>query len=364
MNSPTVIFTGGHHTSALEVAKHLKDRGWQIIWFGHKYSMWGDTSPSAEYREVTAAGIKFIQLTAGKLHRTYNPLKLIRIPFGFLQSFWYLLRIRITSGKNLKGIVTFGGYLGVPVVFTGWLLGLPVIAHEQTTTAGWANKFISFFARKIAIAWSSAAQIYPLKKTVFVGLPLRQEILSVLNNPVAQKKLLFVTGGKQGSHIINIQVFAVLEKLLEKFTVVHQTGSSTVFRDYDQAVKLKSELPEKLQKKYLVHEYLSSAETARTLSAAEVVISRSGAHIMYELGLLGSRCVLIPIPWSSHNEQFKNAGVLENNSQAVILTQDDLTPESLLAAVEKAQKLQPSPLHLPKDATDKTVQLIESEFLK
>ena len=55
----TLVITGGHHTSALEVARLLRQEGWRIYWFGHRQSMWGDTSDSAEYREVTAAGIKF-----------------------------------------------------------------------------------------------------------------------------------------------------------------------------------------------------------------------------------------------------------------------------------------------------------------
>ena len=55
----TLVFTGGHHTGALEVAKMLKDKGWNIAWFGHRHSAWGDRSDSAEYKEVTADGIKF-----------------------------------------------------------------------------------------------------------------------------------------------------------------------------------------------------------------------------------------------------------------------------------------------------------------
>ena len=114
----TLVFTGGHHTGALEVAKILKNRGWEIVWFGHKHSMWRDTSHSSEYKEVTENGIKFYNLLAGKFHHTYNPLKLIRIPFGFLQTLYLLLKIRPV------GIVSFGGYLAVPTVIMGWVLGI------------------------------------------------------------------------------------------------------------------------------------------------------------------------------------------------------------------------------------------------
>src|SRR3972149_2405238 len=142
-----LVFTGGHHTSALEIATALRNEGWQITWFGHRHSLWDDSSDSAEYREVTAAGIKFYNLYAGKFYRTYNPLKLIRIPVGFIQSLLLLLLIRP------DGLVSFGGYLAVPVVITGWLLGIPAITHEQTVTAGYANSVIALLAKKIALSW-------------------------------------------------------------------------------------------------------------------------------------------------------------------------------------------------------------------
>ena len=151
----TLVFTGGHHTSALEVAKQLKRRGWRIIWFGHRHSMWSDKSDSAEYHDVTTSDIKFYNLQAGKFYRTFHPLKLIRIPWGFIQSFYWLLRLKPV------GIVSFGGYLAVPTVITGWILGIPAITHEQTVAAGWANRLIARFAQKIAVTWPVSARHYP-----------------------------------------------------------------------------------------------------------------------------------------------------------------------------------------------------------
>ena len=151
----TLVFTGGHHISSLSVALALKAEGVNIVWIGHRHSQWADTSDSAEYRDVTAAGIPFFDLQAGKFYQTFHPAKLIRIPWGFIQAFYYLVKIRPS------GIVSFGGYLAVPVVFVGWLLGIPSITHEQTVVAGWANKFISLFAKKVAITWPESASHFP-----------------------------------------------------------------------------------------------------------------------------------------------------------------------------------------------------------
>lgn len=337
-----LVFTGGHHTSALEVAKKLRERGWDIVWFGHRHSMWADKSDSAEYKEVTAAGIEFIDLKAGKFYRTFNPFKLIRIPLGFFQALFQLLLHRPA------GIVSFGGYLAVPTVLAGWLLGIPSITHEQTVVSGWANKFISLFVKKIALAWPDSAHRYPRSKTTFIGLPLRQEILRMKRSPI--KNLVYITGGKQGSQTINRAVFATLPKLLVHYRVVHQTGNL----DYSLAQT-------HLKTGYECFAF-DSTKAISALSQAAVVISRAGAHIVYELGYLGVPCVLIPIPWVSHNEQFLNAQILERNHQAVILPESQLTPQSLISSIKQALQLKPRPINLPTGATEKLTETIESLY--
>ena len=59
-----IIITGGHHTSALVVAKKLLKKSYQVYWFGHRHTINEDRSLSAEYRQVTAAGIPFYELKA------------------------------------------------------------------------------------------------------------------------------------------------------------------------------------------------------------------------------------------------------------------------------------------------------------
>ncbi len=363
MPDPVIIFTGGHHTAALEVARELRDRHRAtIIWFGHRHSMWKDRSDSAEYREVSTANFKFINLLAGKVYATYNPVRLARVPFGFVQAFLYLLFYRLKFGKRLKGVVTFGGYLGVPVSFCARLLGLQVIVHEQTAVAGWANKFIAIFAKKIALSWEKSLSHYPDKKTVFTGLPLRKEILEKIPVKHRNTKQIFITGGKQGSHAINSVVFAALTVLLPRYTVIHQTGSSSVFMDYQKAQEIKSHLPPDLARKYSIYDYLPPSGVAEMLANSGVVIGRSGAHTVYELAALGTPSVLIPLSWASHSEQLHNAKLLEAASQAVILEQSSLTPEALCRAIERVSNLSVSPLSVPLDGTNRLIDLISREF--
>ena len=86
--------TGGHHSSALPVIKKLKEKisDVEILWMGHKHSMQRDSNPTLEYIEITSLGIPFYDLKAGKVYKTYNIGRLLKVPLGFFQAFWFLLK--------------------------------------------------------------------------------------------------------------------------------------------------------------------------------------------------------------------------------------------------------------------------------
>lgn len=331
-----VVFVGGHHTTALAVIQSFlnsrKGFSAELFWIGHKYSMWGDKNESAEYKEVRALGIPFLSLSAGKFYRTYNPLKLIRIPFGFFQSLYYLLKIK----PDL--IVSFGGYLAVPVVFTGKLLGISSFTHEQTTGVGFANNFISKFATKIFLTWENSLSNLKDLKVVLVGLPLRKEIINPekLNEDVGLERfikkskghpLIYITGGKQGAHFINELIKKSLPMLPSDYFIIHQCGNSTVYNDFETLKGIKND-------HYFVNDYFSAKETGMLFKYVSLVVGRSGANTVYELAACKKPAIFIPIPWVSHNEQRKNAEVLEAAGSAVILDQDKISPERFIEALE------------------------------
>lgn len=372
-----LLFTGGHHTSALAVIDSLEqfkieNLKFKITFVGHKYSIHGSGIKSAEYREVTSRGIPFFDLKAGKLYRTWNPLEWARVVFGFFQALWILIKIR----PDL--IVSFGGYLAAPVVLAGWPLRIPSVTHEQTVVSGWANKLIARFAKEIYISWPQSAKYFPEEKTVLTGLPLRKEIIAlaretagvendlahrhsgldpgsdcgirqILNfvqndehNPIKESpasgfsgcqadKLpnwpaVYITGGKQGSQTINNAVEGCLEKLLEKFQIIHQCGAL----DKEKFLQIEDGLSEEHKDRYIVSDYFPGDVVARVYRQAHFVVSRAGAHTVYELSALGKPAILIPIPWVSHNEQEKNARLLVDAGVACILSEEDLDPETFL----------------------------------
>ena len=353
-----IVICGGHHNSALVVAEALIKNGHGVFWFGHKYSMMGDKNPSAEYLEVTAKKIPFYEIRAGKFQPKYKFWQnLLHIPQGFWQSFKLLQELK----PDL--IFSFGGYLALPVACCGWLQGIPIVAHEQTTVSGTANKLISKMARKIFVSFESSLKYFPKNKAILTGLPIREELFKnkkkLFNN---KKKTIYITGGKQGSHIINEEVFKILPELLREFNIIHQTGSSTLFSDIKTAQKIKSE-------NYLAKEYFFENEIGMVFNNADFVVSRAGAHTVYELLTLQKPAILIPIPWSSHNEQLQNAKMLENLGLAKILTQGNLQKGKLREVIldfsknlEKFKLKSNMPLSLsPVSTILREIELLEQE---
>lgn len=329
-----IVITGGHHSSALPVIKKLKDYypGVRIYWFGHKFSAQGDKNPTLEFHEIAELDIPFYHIHAGKFYRTLNIIRLAKIPFGFFQCLYLLLKI------NPDAILSFGGYIAVPTVIAGWVLGIPSVTHEQTVAAGWANRLVSKVAKKVLISWNESAEYFPKEKTVFAGLPLRSEIFESKSQSFSSDNGLptvYITTGKIGSHIINTVVGDCLKDLLAICNVIHQCGDNSVFNDYEMLVAAEKSLG-KHAGRYYLRRFVYEDEVGEAYQRSDLVVARSGAHTTAELLALRKNCVLIPIPWVSHNEQFLNAQVLEKNGLGKILPEKDLSAQRLLEEIKTA----------------------------
>lgn len=350
---PTIVITGGHHNSALVIAKALKREGYSIAWIGHKFAAGGDKNVSAEYQEVVKSDIPFYELKTGKFYRQFNPFSHLKTLLGFFQAFSYLVRLRPVL------IVSFGGYLAVPVVIMGWLLRIPSLTHEQTVVSGWANRAISPFVKKIMLTNATSLAKFPKEKSIVTGIPLRSELFDPKLKRQFDPPLLYISCGKQGSHIINQSVFPLITGLVGHFTVVHQTGSSSQTRDIEKARRLKDSLGA-MSTRYIFAPYFFDKDAATYLQSAEIIISRAGAHFTSEISVLGKKAILIPIPWVSHNEQMLNALETAKKIPVIIIEEKNLKPQTVMEAIGKLQKMKTKtrPTPNPLAATEKILNVI------
>ena len=76
-------------------------------------------------------------------------------------------------------------------------------------------------------------------------------------------------------------------------------------------------------------------EMAETISAADVLVCRSGATTVTEASKHGKPAIFIPLPNVSHNHQQYNAEVLEKVDAARIIKNDELNAENLNFLIEQ-----------------------------
>ncbi len=328
-----ILLTGTHFTPALAVIKELKKyNNPDLVYVGRKNTMEGDSSLSVESQIISKAGVKFIPLLAGRIQRSftrYTIPALLKIPLGFIQGFWILLK------EKPDVALSFGGYVSVPIVFFAWLLSVPIIVHQQTLIEGLTNKVTNFFADKVALSFGTKKLG---GKYILTGNPLRDEIINIDKDLKTEfdviiktsKKnnlpLILITGGNQGSHVINKTVEGVLNKLLKTACVIHVTGDNK-FKDFENLEKLQNE-------SYLVKKWIDKG-WGKILSEVDLVITRAGINTLMEIVFLKKNAIVIPIPYLSGNEQQKNAEFFEKLGMAHILSQSKLSEESLFNLIQE-----------------------------
>jgi len=330
-----IVITGGHLTPAQAVIEELKKRGeWEIYYLGRKYSLEGQMIPSIESEVIPKLGVKFIPFPAGRFQRRFSSstfLSLLRIPFAFVYSLALLLKIR-------PGVIlSFGGYVSLPIVVTGWFLRIPILTHEQTVVSGLANQINAHFAQKVFISFPESLKHFSRNKVILTGNPIRKEIftyrISHITYHISQEKLplLYITGGNQGAQVINQAVVAVLSELLQKYRIIHQCGKL----DFNHITYHISHITSRLRNRYFLTDYVDSKDIGWVLNQADLIVSRAGANIVSELAALGKPAILIPLPWAYKDEQIKNAQMLVGVGTAVILSQTKCNGKNLKDAIDE-----------------------------
>ncbi|GAB4219307.1 MAG: undecaprenyldiphospho-muramoylpentapeptide beta-N-acetylglucosaminyltransferase [Candidatus Microgenomates bacterium] len=306
-----ILITGGHLTPALAVIDQLKKTypDIKIIFVGRKYSLDFEKTLSLEYKEITRRKIIFKTLSAGRFTRIFNIRSIInflKIPYGFLEAFF------IINQHRPDKVLSFGGYLALPIVFWAYFFKIPVFTHEQTINPGLANKIIGFFSKKIFVSFKEAEKYFRNKNIILTGNPIRESIFKTIKTPFKIKKnlpIIYVTGGSLGSHSINQHIKKLLPVILKKYIIIHQTGDTKQYHDYEDLLDIKNKLPENLKKNYYLAKHFFEDEIGYIYSLADLVVCRSGANTFFELIYLKKPAVLIPLPWSAGKEQQHHAEI-------------------------------------------------------
>lgn len=329
-----IIISGGHPTPAFSLIDEIiANNAFDIVFVGRKYAIDSERTLSYEFKECQRRKIHFIELHAGKLTRIASRSSLVgllRIPIGFISALLILLKERPSL------IMSFGGYLALPLAWWGKILSIPVFTHEQTMKVGAANRLIASFSDKVYTAFEEAQSEFPSTKTQWIGNPVRKTVFE--QKPLSftcdeSVPMLYVTGGSLGSHSINVHIFTILESLVKKYTVIHQLGDIKEYGDFDTANKLRKKLQSTYPGRYIPVSHISEDDIGSLYAKSSLVIGRAGANTFFELIMVQKPAIFIPLPWSANGEQRAHAQFFQDNGIGILFDQKRSSDE-LLKAIE------------------------------
>lgn len=339
---PRIVLTGGvsggHTFPLIAVAQALSKRfpssspigggGIEFLFIGSRGRFANDA--------MAQAGIPTKYILTGKWRRYFSLLNLLdpfKVPIGLAQALWHLFWFMPDA------VFAKGGAASVPVVLAAWLYRIPVLIHDSDAVAGRANRFLSHFASRVAIAYPSAHKFFPVKKTALIGNPVREEILSGDPGRAAgrfglspDKPIVLVLGGSLGARILNEAILRVVPALLEKgIQVIHQTGSSHHARIVAAVEAYGLKIGES---GYAPQPFLDPGELADALAAATLVVSRAGAGSIAELAATKKAAILVPLETAANDEQRMNAYDVAELGGALVLEEANLGENILFAKIE------------------------------
>jgi UDP-N-acetylglucosamine--N-acetylmuramyl-(pentapeptide) pyrophosphoryl-undecaprenol N-acetylglucosamine transferase len=324
-----VVFTGGgsggHVMPALTLIDYFRSNHCEV-------SIHYIGSHRGIERELTKSkSIDYSSISSGKLRRYFsieNFLDVFRVLKGVIDSFFILSRLQ-SQNKNISVLAT-GGFVCVPVAVAARILRIPVYLHEQTSRAGLANRIVARFAKLVFISFESSKAYFDPRPTVLSGYPLRDECFSpspdqirIQNHLITRERpVLFVTGGGNGSALLNELVKNSLDGLTQRFMVIHQVGNNFI----DDFASLSS--PHYLPLGFINEEMIS------LMKMSDCIISRAGAGTVSELLAMKKRSIFIPLKIAQKNEQYYNAMEAVKILNSLIVEEDELSKHSILKIIE------------------------------
>jgi UDP-N-acetylglucosamine--N-acetylmuramyl-(pentapeptide) pyrophosphoryl-undecaprenol N-acetylglucosamine transferase len=305
--------TGGHVFPGLAVAEYMKTAGWRVVWLGTEGGMETELAPR---RGHDLEVIRFSGLR-GKSIRAWALL-----PLRLLLALWQSAKVIMKVRPDV--VLGMGGYPAFPGGMMASLLNKPLLIHEQNSIPGLANRILAKLADKVLLGFPDA--IRGGKQVLFSGNPVRSEISQLVppekryaNRSGALK--LLVIGGSLGAQALNTAVPQALKRIPEDLRphVTHQAGK----RHLDA-----------LRKNYAEAQVEGNLLTfidnmAAHYADCDLVICRSGALTIAELSAVGVASILVPYPYAVDDHQTCNARFLSDRHAAVLLPQNELTPERL-----------------------------------
>lgn len=310
--------TGGHVFPALVIAEMLREKYPQdsITFLVRPHSIEDDLVSRQDYQK------RFIK---GMGINGRGLLKKIQgIAFLVIALFRAFKLLRVEKPEYIFGV---GGYLSGPILILARLFKIRSGILEPNAYPGFSNRILATRVDHVFVAFKSAEKYFSKRANVmWVGNPIRRQILNLPAYDVSKRDRLIIFGGSQGAKQINdwmIQILPVLKDKAPNLKIIHQTGKA----DLERVSKAyQNTFPSAVVKDFFedMHEVYRNAKLA---------VARAGSSIL-ELSACGIPCILIPYPYAADGHQDFNAAELAEIGAAKVLSgrndQSDLLAKHIL----------------------------------
>jgi UDP-N-acetylglucosamine--N-acetylmuramyl-(pentapeptide) pyrophosphoryl-undecaprenol N-acetylglucosamine transferase len=314
--------TGGHLFPAEALGMVLMQRGFRVRLV--------TDSRAIQYSGLFSTDM--FDVVPSDTARGRSPVALLRA--AALLSIGTAKALALINRLKPAAVVGFGGYPTLPPLAAAWLLQVPTVIHDSNAVLGRANRLLSKRVTAIATSLPGVFDRDPAlrDRNVLTGTPLRPAILAAATLPYAAPAAdgpfrLLVVGGSQGARImadiVPPAIGLLAPALQRRLKLVQQVRDEdlTRVRQVYEPLQIDAELAPFF------------TDLPQRLAAAHLVVSRSGAGTVAELGALGRPSFLVPLPGSIDQDQFANAGVLMQAGGAIRVAQSDFTPDRLAAEI-------------------------------
>ena len=321
-NMKKIVFTGGGTAGQiipnLAIIEELKN--YKIYYLG---SNGMEKEILKAYPQIT-----YIEIPIAKFRRSLS-LKNLLLPFKLTSAINKTKKILKKISPDL--IFSKGGFVSIPPCLAANKLNIPIITHESDLSVGLANKVIARKAKYLCCSFQSTADNYQ-RNAIFTGSPIRKKIMNGDKNKILSRHkikgnnpIILIVGGSLGAMAINNTIWDNIEKITNRYTIIHIVGKNNI----NKAINTTN---------YIQLEFVEDIENY--FACADLVISRAGSNTIFELLSIHKPMILIPLPKSSHSrgDQEDNAKYFLDNKLAFVINQNKLDIDILSQTISHTLK--------------------------
>jgi len=306
--------TGGHVIPALAIAQQLKkDFGAEVLFIG--------TPRGMENRLVPPAGFELRLVQVGALNRVSLATR-VKTLFDLPRAVWQ--SSRMLSEFRADVVVGVGGYASGPAMLAAVLRRLPTVAFEPNVVPGFANRAVARWVSTAAVQFVETGRFF--KNFKVTGVPVRPAFFEITGRRTGDPRpTLLVFGGSQGARFFAEFMPKVVAELpravLKNLRLTQQCRPEDM-----EAVKAAYG---SLNFKFDLRSFFM--DMPLRIANAHLVICRSGASTIAELGVIGRPAIMVPLPHALDNDQLRNAESFAGAGAGWIKPQADLVPGEFAA---------------------------------